>query len=44
MQIPMMLGVVGKQLRETNSSSDASVQQSVGSSPGRDACVLEQDI
>ena len=36
-------GVVAKRLRAPNSSSAASVQQSVGSNPGRDTCVSEQD-
>ena len=36
-------GVVAKRIKTPNSSSGVSVQQSVGSSPGRDACVIEQD-
>ena len=36
-------GVVAERIRAPNSSSDASVQQSVGSNPGRDTCVPEQD-
>ena len=39
----MSWGVVAKRLRAPNSSSDASVQQSMGSNPGRDTCVPEQD-
>ena len=38
-----MWGVVAEWIRAPNSSSDASVQQSVGSNPGRDTCVPEQD-
>ena len=30
-------------IRTPNSSSGVSVQQSVGSNPGRDTCVPEQD-
>ena len=36
-------GVVAEQMRAPNSSSGVSVQQSVGSSPGHDTCVPEQD-
>ena len=36
-------GVVAKRIRAPNSSSGASVQQCVGSNPGRDTCVPEQD-
>ena len=36
-------GVVAERIRAPNSSSGASVQQSVGSNPGRDTCVPEQD-
>ena len=36
-------GVVTKSIRAPNSSSGASVQQSVGSNPGRDSCVPKQD-
>ena len=36
-------GVVAKRIRVPNSSSGASVHRSVGSNPGRDACVPEQD-
>ena len=40
----ILLGVVAEWIRAPNSSSDASVQQSVGSNPGRDTnCVPEQD-
>ena len=35
--------VVAEQLREPNSNSGVSVQQSVGSSLSRDTCVLKQD-
>ena len=35
--------LVAEQLIALNSSSGASVQQGVGSNPGRDTCVLEQD-
>ena len=31
-------------MRASNSSSGVSVEQSVGSNPGRDTCVHEQDI
>ena len=36
-------GVVAKRIRAQNSSSGVSVQQRVGSNPGRDTCVPEQD-
>ena len=36
-------GVVAKRIRAANSSSGASVQQSVGSNLGLDTCVPEQD-
>ena len=36
-------GVVAEWIRTPNSSSGASVQQSVGSNPGRGTCVPEQD-
>ena len=36
-------GVVAEWIRALNSSSDASVQQSVGSNPRCDTCVPEQD-
>ena len=42
-QIPK-LGVVAARIRAPNSSSDVSVQQSVGSNPGCDTCVPQQDI
>ena len=35
--------VMAERTRALNSSSEASVQQSVGLNPGRDTCVLEQD-
>ncbi len=35
--------VVAERLRARDSSSGVSDQQSVGSSPGRGTCVLEQD-
>ena len=35
-------GVVAKWISALNSSSSASVQQSVGLNPGRDTCVPEQ--
>ena len=41
--IKFIWGVVAEWIRGPNSSSDASVQQSVGSNPGRDTCVPEQD-
>ncbi len=34
---------LAEQIKAPNSSSGVSVQQSVGSSPGRDTCVLKQD-
>ena len=36
-------GVMAEQIRAQNSSSGDSVQQSVGSNPGRYTCVPEQD-
>ena len=39
----LKLGVVAEQLRAPNSSSADSLQQCVGSSPGHDTCVPEQD-
>ena len=36
-------GVVAERIRAPNSSSADSVQQNVGSNPGRDTCVIEQD-
>ncbi len=35
--------VVAERIRALDSSSGVSDQQSVGSSPGRDTCVLKQD-
>ena len=39
----LIRGVVAERIRAPNSSSADSVKQSVGSSPGHDNCVLEQD-
>ena len=36
-------GVLAEGIRAPNSSSGDSVQRSVGSNPGRDTCVPEQD-
>ena len=36
-------GVMAERIRAPSSSSGVSVQQSVGSNPGRDTCVPEQD-
>ena len=38
-----MRGVVAERIRALNSSSGDSVQRRVGSNPGRDTCVPEQD-
>ena len=42
-KLPKHFGVVVEWIRAPNSSSDASVQQSVGPNPGCDTCVPEQD-
>ena len=42
-KITNLWGVVAEWIRAPNSSSDASVQQSVGSNPGHDNCVPEPD-